>query len=148
MKTLIASIMIISISFIVGSIVVGSMVFEGTVDKTPYETGLQWDLLQKEKESSGLNVVIMNRGFTAGENTLSLAVLDRKGRPVDGASVSVTISRPSTTAYDKTYNCSRLADGSWRAGVNFPAYGYWDLEIGVARAENSIRYSKQVFAQQ
>lgn len=48
MKVLIAAIAITGLSFVAGSIIVGSMVFQGTVNEKPYETGLLWDKVQKE----------------------------------------------------------------------------------------------------
>jgi len=60
MKFLIVSIMIIALSFIAGSIIVGSLMFENTVVKNPYETGLLWDKIQKEASGAKPDYYINN----------------------------------------------------------------------------------------
>jgi nitrogen fixation protein FixH len=146
LKILIVLITIIALSAVAGSIIVGNMMFEGTVNEKPYETGLLWDHMHKEKENSGLNVSIKNDGFTEGTNPIAVEILDKGSRPIEDASVWVTVSRPSTVAYDRTYSCTRHDDGSWRTLVIFPQYGYWDLKIRVKRAQSDIIYTEQVFA--
>jgi len=146
MKTLIVVIVLIGLSSVAASIIVGSRVFDGTVTQTPYETGLLWDQMQKEREASGLSITITNAEFTEGTNTLLMKVLDQGGKPLRRASISVTVSRPSTASYDKTYNCAKLDDGSWRAVLAFPLYGYWDLKVRIVRGQSDILFAKQVFA--
>ena len=146
MKTLIVAIVLIGLSSVAASIIVGSWVFDGTVTQDPYETGLLWDRIQKEREASGLSITIKNTEFTRGMNTLLMKILDQGGKPLRKASISVTVSRPSTAAYDETYNCTRLDDGSWRVILAFPLYGYWNLKVRIVRGQSDILFSKQVFA--
>ncbi len=147
MKTLIITIVLVSLLSVAVTIVVADKVFDGTVTSNPYEKGLLWDRVQKERKDSGLRVSIRNGGLAKGMNTLFFAVLDKTDRPLGKASVSVTVSRPSTTAYDRTYNCAKTDYGSWRANVDFPLYGYWDLNIHVLRGLSDISFTKQVFVQ-
>lgn len=146
MRSVIVAIVLVSLLSVAVTIVVADRVFDGTVTKDPYEKGLLWDHVQKEKEDSGLSVSLNNDGFATGMNALSLDILDKTGGPLRKAAVSVTVSRPSTTAYDKTYTCANKADGSWRSEVDLPLYGYWDLEIRIIRGGSDILFEKQVYA--
>ncbi len=147
MKSLIAVITVIALSAVITAIVVGSRSFEGIVTEKPYEKGLSWDRTQAVKKSLGWDVGVRENGFTVGKNALTLAILDKRGRPLEGASVSVTVSRPSTTAYDRTYKSERLGDGSHRVIVDLPLYGYWDLKIRVVKEHDDVTYTKNIFAE-
>jgi len=147
MKIFIIAIVIIGLLGVAGSIIVGSSMFEGIVSERPYETGLAWDRMQREKEASGLSVAVKNDRFREGQNMFGLDILDKRGKQLEDALVSVTVSRPSTTAYDKTYNCTRLADGSWRTTVVFPLHGYWDIKVGIRRGTSDLIFTRRVFAE-
>ena len=147
MKALIALVTLIALSAVIAVIVIGSRSFEGIVTEKPYEKGLSWDRIKDEKKSLGWDVEIQEKRFTVGKNTLMFSILDKKGKPLEGASVSVTVSRPSTTAYDRTYRCERLDDGSCHAVVDFPLYGYWDLKIQVVKDKINLIYTKNIFAE-
>ncbi len=147
MKSLIAVVTLIALSAVITAIVVGSRSFEGIVTEKPYEKGLTWDRTQDEKRSLGWDVEVREKGFTVGKNALTLAILDKRGKPLEGASVSVTVSRPSTTAYDRAYRSERIGDGSYRAVVDLPLYGYWDLKIRVVKEQDDVTYTKNIFAE-
>lgn len=147
MKALIALVTLIALSAVIAAIVIGSRSFEGIVTEKPYEKGLSWDRTKDEKKSLGWDVEIPEKRFTVGKNTLIFSILDKKGEPLEGASISVTVSRPSTTAYDRTYKGERLDDGSSRAVVDFPLYGYWDLKIQVVKDQVNVIYTKNIFAE-
>jgi nitrogen fixation protein FixH len=147
MKALIALVTLIALSAVIAAIVIGSRSFEGIVTEKPYEKGLSWDRTKDEKKSLGWDVEIPEKRFTVGKNTLIFSILDKKGRPLEGASISVTVSRPSTTAYDRTFKGERLDNGSYRAVVDFPLYGYWDLKIQVVKDQVNVIYTKNIFAE-
>ena len=149
MKALIALVTLIALSAVIAAIVIGSRSFEGIVTEKPYEKGLSWDRTKDEKKSLGWDVEVPEKRFTVGKNTLMFSILDKKGKPLEGASVSVTVSRPSTTAYDRTYRGERLEldDGSYNAVVDFPLYGYWDLKIRVVKDQVDLIYTKNIFAE-
>lgn len=147
MKIFIIAIVIIGLLSVAGAIIVGNSMFEGTVNEKPYETGLSWDRTQREKDASRLIISVETDRFNEGDNMLGLYIRDKRGKQLKEASVSVTVSRPSTTAYDKTYDCKRLDDGSWRAAVAFPLYGYWDLKIRITRGASDLIFTGRVFAE-
>jgi nitrogen fixation protein FixH len=147
MKALIVLVTIIGLAAVIGAVVVGSRSFEGIVTEHPYEHGLSWDKAQQAKRVLGWEVGIREKEFSVGKKTLTLTVLDKTGKPLEEASVSVTVSRPSTAAYDRTYMCERMEEGFCRAVVDLPLYGHWDLKIRVVKGQDDMAYEKEIFAE-
>lgn len=145
MRILIILVSIIALSAVIGSVIVGEKVFDGLVVEKPYEKGLQWDRTQNEKAELGWHVVLRNRTFIPGDNEVIFSVLDKEGKQLAGAQAAVTMSRHSTTAYDKNYETTRLGDGSYKALVHFPLYGYWDLKVTVSHEKKSVVYEEKVY---
>lgn len=146
MKILIFAVIIIGLSAVIGAVVVGSRSFEGIVTEHPYEHGLSWDRAEHGKRSLGWEVGVRENEFSIGKKTLNLVILDKTGKPLEGASVSVMVSRPSTTAYDRTYKCERGEDGSYSAIVDLPLYGHWDLKVRVVKGQDDLTYTMNIFA--
>ncbi|MDO8723876.1 MAG: FixH family protein [Syntrophales bacterium] len=147
MRALIIIVSIIVLSAVAGSIIIGVMTFDEQVTEKPYETGLLWDQIQKEKEASGLSVSIMNKGFTAGDNELVFSVAGREGRRLSGVVSSVLVSRPSTSAYDRVYPVADPRDGLYRVKVHLPLYGYWVLKTEVSHNGGSLTFEEKIFAE-
>ncbi|RJQ53496.1 MAG: hypothetical protein C4526_06455 [Nitrospiraceae bacterium] len=147
MKTLIIIVTIIGLSAVIGSIIVGGMVFDGVVVEKPYEKGLDWDKRRNEKAESGWNVGIEDKIFRTGDNDIYFSVLDKDGGPLTNAQIAVAISRPSTTAYDKSFETSVRRDGKYIASINFPLYGYWDLKISVTREKRNVVFEERIYVE-
>lgn len=147
MKILIIIVTVIGILAVVAAIIIGTRTFEGIVVEKPYERGLAWDEEQRENRELGWNIDLKNSRFTTGENELSFSVLDRSGDPLTDASVAVTVSRPSTSAYDRTYRDIELQGTAFRSRIDLPLYGNWDLKILVTRGENHGLLRKNIFAE-
>jgi len=148
MKALIIIVTVIALSAVIGSVIVGKKVFDGTVVEKPYEQGLLWDKIRSNKHESGWSAVVNNRKFNKGEDEVSISVLDKYGKPLSDASVSILVSRPSTTAYDRNYETLRRSDNSYAAKVYFPLFGYWDLKIKVAKKGESVIFEERIFAKE
>jgi nitrogen fixation protein FixH len=148
MKSLIIIVTVIALSAVIGSLIVGKKVFDGTVEEKPYEQGLLWDKIRSSKYESGWSAVVNNRKFNKGENEVSISVFDKYGKPLSDASVSILVSRPSTTAYDINYETLRRSDKSYAAKVDFPLFGYWDLKIKVAKKGESVIFEERIFAKE
>lgn len=146
MRILIIIVVIIGFGAVIGSIVVGQRVFEGKVVDKPYERGLEWDRVQREKAELGWRVDIKNK-FKAGNNEIMFSVLDKKGNQLKDIQVSLTISRPATTAYDREFGVLQV-DGVYKSVVNFPLHGNWDLKININENGRNIILEKRIFAEQ
>jgi len=147
MKTLIVIIVFVVLLSVAAVIIIGSRTFEGIVTDRPYEKGLSWDKSQIEKAESGLSVDILTKFFTTGHNEILFSVIDSEGKSPLDARVYAVISRPSSSAYDMTFDALGPKDGVYAASVDFPLYGYWDLKICVTRGGKSLTFDNKIFAQ-
>ena len=148
MKILIGIVIMVALAAVVTAVIVGSRSFEGIVVDKPYERGLSWDREQKDRIESGLNIGIKNRTFTVGKNNLLILVTDRKGKPVPDAVLMLTVSRPSTNVYDRTYRLGVSKEGIYSAPVELPLYGHWDLQITMMRNGHNLIFQRKIFVKQ
>jgi nitrogen fixation protein FixH len=148
MKTLIGIVTMVALAAVLMAVIVGSRSFEGIVVDKPYERGLSWDREQKDRTESGLNVEIKNSIFTVGKNDLLIQVTDREQKPVPDAILMLTVSRPSTNAYDRTYRLTVSKKGMYGASVELPLYGHWDLQITIVRSEQNLLFPQKIFVEQ
>jgi nitrogen fixation protein FixH len=128
-----------------GAVYTGMQSFDGTVTESPYEDGLQWDNLRKRKAELGWTLDIKGDKLFVGRNEVVISLTDKDKRPLAGSSISFMISRPSTSAYDKRFEPVKIEEGVFKAGVDFPLYGYWDLHINVTKGPDSILFKERVF---
>jgi len=139
---------IIALAATVGTIVVGMKSFDGVVVENPYDTGLAWDDTQQKKDALGWNVTLQNTLLRTGSNELSIEALDGNGRSLENAEVSVSTSRPSTRAYDKTYPAVKTPAGKFQAFIDLPLFGSWDLRIDVRRDKDRCSFNNRIYAEQ
>jgi nitrogen fixation protein FixH len=147
-RTVIVIVSIIAIAATIGTIAVGMKIFDGVVVENPYDAGLAWDETHRNKAALGWNVRLRNGSFRTGRNELSLEALDRNSQQLENAVVQVTTSRPSTRAFDKTYPAVRTADGRFRADVDLPLFGSWDLKIDVSSDKDRCSFTNRIYAEQ
>lgn len=107
--------------------------YSGDVASNPYEAGIAFNrtLAQRKRESTlGWQVSIgLDRPGLVG-----LAVRDRAGAPLDGLTLSATLTRPATTR-DRKVLVFR-ADGAGRyVATTGPLPGAWDLEAVATRPD-------------
>ncbi len=146
MRLLIIAISIIAMGVTAATVLIGEKSFDGLVVDKPYETGLSWDTAQQQKEALGWRVEITGSSFSVGENDLPINVFDRSGNRLSAAEVTVKITRPETTAYDKTYAAIREAGGSYHASVMLPVTGNWQAVVAVSLADNRAMYVIPLYA--
>lgn len=138
-----ALIIVISILVVIATaltIVTGTRSFEGIVVEKPYETGLSWDADRARLARLGWTVTLAEGAHRLGRNDLVLNIVDKSGALLADASVSVKLTRPSTSAYDRTYPAVRKPDSTYLASIDFPLQGNWDLIIAVKRGADSAAF--------
>ncbi|HXX53907.1 MAG TPA: FixH family protein [Thermodesulfovibrionales bacterium] len=148
MKILIGVVTALALASVVTVVIVGSGNFEGIVVDKPYERGLSWDAEEKERSESGLNITIKNTAFKVGDNDLVIQVADRDGKAVADAALVLTVSRPSTSAYDRTYRLAVSEEDTYSVPVELPHYGHWDLQITVVRKGQNLFFNRRIFVGQ
>jgi nitrogen fixation protein FixH len=147
MRILIIVISIAALAATVGAIVVGRQSFEGLVVEKPYETGLKWDESRQKQISLGWTVSVQGAPFKTGKNELVVNIIDNSGSLITDAIITVTVSRPSTGAYDKTYRTVRQADGRYHAFIGLQLYGNWDVIIDVSHNNDRAIFKEVIFAE-
>jgi len=139
---------VLALAATIGTIVIGSRSFEGTVVDNPYETGLAWDEARRNRESLGWSVALQGATYKTGTNDLIVMVRDKNGSPLSEAVVSFAVTRPSTRAFDRTYRAVARPDGRYRAAIDLPLYGNWDVLINVSRKNDRTSFNKIVSVNQ
>jgi nitrogen fixation protein FixH len=139
---------ILALAATIGAIVVGSRSFEGIVVDKPYETGLAWDRERRNQEDLGWSVALQEATYKTGKNDLIVMVRDKNGAPLSDAVVSVAVTRPSTRAFDRTYQTVLRPNGLYYAAIDLPLYGNWGVIIDVSRRNERTSFNKIISANQ
>jgi nitrogen fixation protein FixH len=126
---------------------VGIKNFDGTVSERPYEEGLLWDEVLRKKASLGWSVDIEKKRFTTGSNDITIAILNKLRQPLKNADISVMISRPSTTVYDRDVQVVKSGEGLYRANIDFPLFGYWYITTEVSQERERLPFKKRIFVE-
>lgn len=137
MRRLIIVISIVVVAATAGTIYVGNHTFDGVVVERPYETGLGWDEAQKRQARLGWQVVVETAAVKQGTNEIVIRLADRPGSALNDATVDVTLSRPSTRNYDRTYRAESLGNGRYQVSLFVPLIGIWDLRTSVTRGADT-----------
>jgi nitrogen fixation protein FixH len=147
MKAWLVIITAIGLLAVAGAVIIGMKSFDGTVTDNAYEKGLAWDDMQRDKEELGWNAEINSQQLTTGNNELILMLTDKGNDPLLNAEVFLTISRPSSSEYDRELDTAKVRDGLFKSTVNFPFYGNWDINIKVVQGGYDIFFIKRVFVE-
>jgi len=148
MRVLIILICIIALAATIGAIIIGRQSFEGLVVEKPYETGLAWDKTRQKQRDLAWTVSVQGAPFKTGKNELIVNVFDKSGSQITDAIITITVSRPATQAYDKTYRTIHKSDGRYHASINLPVQGNWDLNIDVSLKNDHSSFREAIFAEQ
>jgi nitrogen fixation protein FixH len=145
MKSIIIFSVIAALMAVFGAVFIGIQSFDGTVTDSPYEDGLVWDELQKKRAVLGWQVAIKEDSLFVGKNEAFFFLTDKDGNPLSGSSITLMISRPSTSIYDMRFESVKVEEGVFKAAAEFPLYGYWDIHINVTKGPDSILFKERVF---
>jgi nitrogen fixation protein FixH len=132
----------------IGTIVVGSRQFDGVVTERPYETGLAWDKVRNEQQRLGWKITLQEQTIKKGSNDLFLTILGREGRPLETATVLLTISRPASPQYDRAYEARQLGNGRFVASIELPLFGHWDLRFAIRQGKERMEHWERIYAQE
>jgi nitrogen fixation protein FixH len=109
--------------------------YSGVVSVEPYRKGLAYndriDASERQALRGWTDTVTLER-----DGRLSLNILDRDQAHVHELLISATISRPSTTKFDRGILLTEQSDGTYAAAVGELEAGNWILTLE-ARAGNT-----------
>ncbi len=143
-KVAFAAVVIAGLGAVVGTIWIGSQVKEQTVVADPYEEGLRYDADRRARAELGWDVALSATPTAAGDSTLAFVVADGKGRPLEGATVAVSVARPDTSRGVTLVAARPDGPGRYAAEVELPAAGPWLLGFDVRRGADRLRIEKVV----
>lgn len=123
-----------------GSEVVDSR-FPGTVSHDYQEKEAQYNAYLRQVEEQNARGWRVRKGWVyqpvAGQPaTFVVAVSDRDDVPVTGAEVSGRFLRTSNSRDDFAFAMSEVAPGEYRAELEMPLHGLWQLVLQVRRGED------------
>jgi len=147
MRTFLFVVVSVVITATAAMIIVGTRTFEGTVVKDPYETGLRWDQIQRQRRESGWSVAFLSPYARTGRNDVVLSVRDRNGQPLGGAVVVLQLKGPASSAAGNNARAEEQHDGNFHAVMDIPERGSWTATITVTRGSRSIEFEDTLFVE-
>jgi len=83
------------------------------------------------------NLEYLSQGIALKDSQVSYKITDKSGNPVNNAKLTLAISRPETSAMNKTYENPVVANGIYTfQGVDFPKVGVWNLIVKATVGED------------
>jgi nitrogen fixation protein FixH len=127
---------------VAGTIWVGSSVREETVVSNPYEEGLRQDADRRARAALGWDVRLEAPPAAPGPVALAFEVVDREGKPLEGADVLVWLSRPETSRGAVTRAARPAGLGRYTVDLDLAAPGAWLLRFEVRRRAERVQLEK------
>lgn len=120
--------------------------FDGLVEDNYYEKGLKYDETIRRNQRLGWDIELYFTGINTGaQNIAKVVILDSKGKPVEGASVHITLKRPATSRYDRDFGL--VSSGyAYHGAVTVPAIGIWDFAVRAERGSDRLEKTFRVRA--
>lgn len=147
MRGLLLSVIITTLLIVAASVIVGIRSFDGTVTDNAYEEGLRWDDTNKRTKELGIIVKFRNKKIRMGDNEVLITMNKSDGTPYNLSSLRLHITRPSTNRYDMDVIAERIDDGLYRARMNLPLYGYWEVIIIPEGLDRGIEFKEEIFVE-
>jgi nitrogen fixation protein FixH len=105
--------------------------FPGMVSPDAYREGLAYNRTLAAREAQralGWRVQVDATGQGLSRR-LEARFADRDGSPLRGLDVAATLKRPVTRGADQAIEFAEILPGVYRAEVEFPLPGHWQLEL-------------------
>jgi nitrogen fixation protein FixH len=127
---------------VITTVWVGARVKEETVVAKPYEEGLRYDEERRARAELGWQVRLATPAPRPAP--LAFEILDAAGRPLDGATVTVSIERPDTSRDARRLEARALGGGRHEAGPVALEPGPWRLRFDVRRGDRRVQLERTV----
>ena len=76
---------------------------------------------------------------------IAITALDKEGRVLKDAEVTVSMIRPTTVGHDKTLTLPYLGEGRYGAPVELDLEGQWDMRFVINHATGDYQDQKRVW---
>ncbi|MFW2373674.1 MAG: FixH family protein [Gammaproteobacteria bacterium] len=71
------------------------------------------------------------------------SIVDKVGRPLSDAKVSISVYRPSDVSADFNVHMLEVAPGVYQSKMNYPLKGFWELTVQIERGEDEYYFSRR-----
>ncbi len=129
---------------VAAALVVGTRTFEGTVVSDPYASATQFDEARHRDEALGWRVSLDATALRVGTQDVRFSLAGKDGTPLEGAEVSVKVSRPGTSRLDRNAAARGEGGGRFVARVDFPQPGIWDVQVRATRGSDRLAFDRRV----
>ncbi len=117
----------------------------GLVTAHPFELGTGYNAVLDEaaaEDALGWQGAVRFADAGDGHGTLTVALTDKGGTPLSGATISGRIVRPLGAFPDSDLDLKEAASGTFTAPVGLPQAGQWEARL-VARRGNDVYQFQQ-----
>jgi nitrogen fixation protein FixH len=127
-------------------ITVALTTFTGLSSENYYRRGIEYNKEIARKASAralGWSVATAIKQTGGKTVVLTMALKDKSGQPISGASVAVNLVRPVAKGSDQHRAMTPIGNGRYRLAVDLPLYGQWEIRYTIdyagGRQERSDR---------
>jgi len=110
---------------------------DGLVDDNYYEKGLKYGERIKEARELGWTLSLFAQDNGAGMKEVEVSLLDRDGRALNGAKVTLLAMRPAKGGFDVVLELNNDA-GPYKGRFGLPLDGWWDFKVTATIDNRSV----------
>ncbi len=121
----------------------------GVETEDAYRIGLQYNHTLAEAEAQkalGWKIAAFDLTKDEEQQVLMVRLVDASGAPLRGLAVAATVRRPTTDSLDRQVTLSEGEDGLYRAMLNLPEPGQWEVEVVATRGPDRFRAVHRIIA--
>jgi nitrogen fixation protein FixH len=121
--------------------------YPGLVTERPYDHGLAYNQNLEAAAAQaqlGWQTTIEARLVEGFEAALDVVLLDRGGRPLDGAVLIARLGRPAETSSDFELELPPVGPGRYATTFPLPMIGAWDVHLVVIRGGDRLVVDRRV----
>lgn len=144
MKVALAAAIALALLAVIGAVVVGALTFDGLVTEDPYETGLHWDEIRRQKAELGWTPKLDRVRYAVGRNQINFTLKDASGSPVPIESFIVETGRTDNSGFDRPAESCHAEDHLYTCNVSFLSIGRWEIRFRWARNPGQISFVQRV----
>lgn len=124
--------------------------FTGLETDGYYRKGLEYNrVIEAEHRQAALGWTVSVAFDPTAERRgrLSVRAFDGSGKPLDGATVTAQLFRPTQAGYDKDITLHPAGAGSYEAEFELPLRGQWDIRTQIAHRSDVYRTVERIVTQ-
>ena len=119
----------------------------GSVTGAAYDKGLDSNArLQAAAEEAALgwSMEVVAARADDGASEIALEIRGADGAPLPGLEISGRLVRPVTSGYDQSLNFTEASEGEYRAILDIPQPGQWELRVLARDGTRTRRFTKRL----